>query len=62
MVTRFATVTPLTGEAVCCVECGLIADTADGWKAFLGGGFEGEPVEVVVYCPDCADRETGGAG
>ena len=48
-------------DAVRCVECHLVADTANGWKAYLGGGFEGEPVEVVVYCPACADREVGTA-
>jgi hypothetical protein len=51
----------LRSDAVRCVECHLVADTANGWKAYLGGGFEGEPVEVVVYCPACADREVGTA-
>jgi hypothetical protein len=48
-------------EVVRCVECDIVADTAAGWKAYLGGGFEGEPVEVVVYCPVCAEREVGTA-
>jgi hypothetical protein len=52
----------LRSEVVRCVECDLVADTAGGWKAYLGGGFEGEPVEVVVYCPTCAEREVGEAG
>ncbi len=41
-----------------CVECDAIAaGTADGWKAYIGGGFEGEAIEVIVYCPACAARE-----
>jgi hypothetical protein len=40
------------GSTIRCVECGTAADgTAEGWKAFFGGGFEGEPLEVVVFLP-----------
>jgi hypothetical protein len=28
-------------------------------KAYVGGGFEEEPLEVVVFCPVCAVREVG---
>lgn len=43
-----------------CLECGARSDNhARGWRAVMGGGFEGEPVEVGVYCPDCAEREFG---
>ena len=43
-----------------CVECGLAASTtAHGWKAYIGGGYEGEPLEVVIYCPQCNQRECG---
>jgi hypothetical protein len=42
-----------------CAECGVIAATAPGWKAYLSGGFEVEPVEVVVFCPACTEREFG---
>jgi hypothetical protein len=45
-----------------CVECALTADTTAGWKAFLTGGFDDEPVEIVVYCPACAEREVDQAG
>jgi len=51
---------PLQDEGVRCVECDRVAEgTPDGWKAFVGGGYEGEPIEVLVYCPACADREFG---
>lgn len=47
-----------TGSTIRCVECDTAADgTAEGWKAYLGGGFEGEPLEVVVFCPGCAAYE-----
>ena len=43
-----------------CVECGAIAEGhAEGWKAYLGGGFEGLPLEVAAFCPACAAREFG---
>jgi len=29
-----------------------------GWKAYHGGDCE-EPDEVLVFCPDCAEREFG---
>jgi hypothetical protein len=35
--------------------------TAAGWRAYLIDlRDEGEPLEVVVLCPDCAEREFGG--
>jgi hypothetical protein len=43
-----------------CVECDRVAQTpAAGWKAFIGGGYEGEPLAVIVFCPNCALREVG---
>lgn len=33
--------------------------TTEDWKTYLGGGFEGEPIEVVVFCPGCAAYEFG---
>ena len=43
-----------------CLECGEEADeAAEGWKALLGGGYEGEPREIGIFCPDCAEREFG---
>ncbi|MGE5691348.1 MAG: hypothetical protein ACM33B_12405 [Pseudomonadota bacterium] len=47
------TATPLR-----CLECGTEAEgSAPGWRALIGGGYEGEPLEVGVYCPRCAARE-----
>jgi hypothetical protein len=43
-----------------CLECGCQADPrARGWRALIGGGYEGEPREVGVFCPECAAREFG---
>jgi hypothetical protein len=48
--------------AVTCTECGAAArEGAEGWRAFVVGGYDGEDVEVVVFCPDCAEREAGAA-
>jgi len=56
-----AAATSVSGE-VRCIECGELASgPTNGWKAYLAGGFEDEPVEVVVYCPACAFREVGTA-
>lgn len=56
-----ATIPRPTG--VQCVECHRPADgPAHDWKAYLGGGYEGEPVEVVIYCPECSERECGDGG
>jgi hypothetical protein len=45
-----------------CTECDTPArGPATSWRAYLTGGFDEEPVEVVVYCPDCALRELGPA-
>lgn len=54
------------GEAVAqiptCVECGarwLPADE-ERWRAYLGCDEDiDEPTEVVILCPDCAEREFG---
>ena len=52
----------LRPAAVTCTECGVAArEGADGWRAFVVGGYDGEDVEVVVFCPDCAEREAGAA-
>jgi hypothetical protein len=41
-----------------CINCGVAAEgTATGWKAYISGGFEDEPLEVAVFCPLCALRE-----
>jgi hypothetical protein len=41
------------------VECGETADAdAAGWRAYLVDlRDEGEPLEVVVLCPDCSAHE-----
>lgn len=50
-----------TPVEVRCVECDIVATgTAEGWKAYVGGGFEDEPIEVIIYCPACAARECDG--
>ena len=52
----------LRPAAVTCTECGAAArEGAEGWRAFVVGGYDGEDVEVVVFCPDCAEREAGAA-
>jgi hypothetical protein len=46
-----------TWELTCC-ECHQRSDLrALGWRAYLTGDDEGEPVEVAVFCPACATRE-----
>jgi hypothetical protein len=49
------------GEGLVCVECGTTADDgAVGWRAYLVDlREEGEPLEVVLLCPDCAARVSG---
>jgi hypothetical protein len=38
-----------------CTECGKPAvGPAFAWKAYLSGGYENDPVEVIVFCPGCA--------
>jgi hypothetical protein len=42
-----------------CVECHAVSDeTASGWRGFLTDD-EYEPAEVLILCPDCAQREFG---
>jgi len=45
-----------------CVECGAVWLPADEerWRAYHGGDDVDEPAELF-YCPECADREFGGA-
>jgi hypothetical protein len=48
---------PRVAGTLFCLECGEPArGTASGWRAYIIGGFEGEPLEVVVYCPSCRER------
>ena len=48
----------LRPAAVTCSECGAAArEGAEGWCAFVVGGYDGDDVEIVVFCPDCAERE-----
>jgi hypothetical protein len=51
----------VAGQQLTCVECGATAENgAEGWRAYLVDlRGEGEPLEVVVLCPDCAEREFG---
>lgn len=44
-----------------CAECRAVWLPADRarWQAHLGANSLDEPAEVVVYCPECAEREFG---
>ena len=47
-----------------CQECGVRADEqARAWRAYRGDvpGEDDQPT-VLVYCPDCAEREFGPLG
>lgn len=60
MVLHMLSPLPAQDDVVRCIECDRVADgTAEGWEAYVCGGYEGEPIEVLVYCPVCADRESG---
>jgi hypothetical protein len=42
-----------------CVECGRVSREGErGWTAHLTVD-EDDPAEVVVYCPECDEREFG---
>jgi hypothetical protein len=48
---------PVYTNRLQCVECGRDSrENERGWTAHLTVD-EDEPVEVVVYCPDCHERE-----
>jgi hypothetical protein len=49
------------GLALRCVECGAEADElAAGWRAYRAGDLdEDDVVEVLMFCPSCAEREFG---
>ena len=50
----------LTTGRLVCIECETVSDErARGWKAYVGGGFDGDEVEVGTYCPSCAEAEFG---
>jgi hypothetical protein len=45
-----------------CVECRRATVRFErGWRAYLGLGEarQLEPIQVFVYCPECAEREFG---
>ena len=49
---------PLASGVLVCAECVKVSDErADGWRAYVAGGEDQEPVEVVVLCPGCVERE-----
>jgi hypothetical protein len=50
-----------TSVALRCVECGAEADEiANGWRAYRAGDLEEDDVvEVLMFCPACAEREFG---
>jgi hypothetical protein len=42
-----------------CAECGREQRKDErGWRAYLTDDSD-EPIEAVVFCPDCAEREFG---
>ena len=41
-----------------CLECGVRDDVAKGWRAYLERDADG----VLLFCPDCAEREFGTGG
>ena len=46
--------------ALRCAECDVLAEEdAPDWKAYIGGGVDGEPLQVGVFCPTCAAVEFG---
>ena len=48
----------LPARRLVCVECETVSDEgARGWRAYLGGGFDGDELEVGTYCPACAAAE-----
>ena len=44
-----------------CAECesAWLPAGEERWRAYLGGDDLDGPVEVVLYCPNCAEREFG---
>jgi hypothetical protein len=51
--------TPTYTNRLQCVECGRVSrDGERGWTALLTVD-EDDPVDVVVYCPECNQREFG---
>ena len=43
-----------------CIECGVATDRFErGWRAWLTAEENEEPVEVVVLCAACSEREFG---
>lgn len=50
---------PVFTNRLQCEECGcLCRENERGWGAHLTTD-EDEPAEVVVYCPECGEREFG---
>jgi hypothetical protein len=49
--------TPTYTSRLQCIECGRVSREGErGWTAHLTVD-EDEPAEVVVYCPECDERE-----
>jgi hypothetical protein len=56
----YAKVVGQQGSIIQCAECGAESDgLAAGWRAYLAADFDEDEGEVVLFCPDCADREFG---
>ena len=41
-------------------ECRWLPTDDERWRAYLGSEILDEPAEVVLYCPECAEREFSG--
>jgi ribosomal protein L44E len=55
--------TPTYTNRLQCVECGRVSHEGERcWRAHLTAEKDGEPEEVAIYCPECDEREFGGAG
>ena len=53
-----------TGTHFRCIECGAECDQlAKGWRAYLAPEPNEEPEsELLMFCPECAEREFGPSG
>jgi hypothetical protein len=49
--------TPVFTNRLQCIECGRVSrENERGWTAHLK---DDEPEEVVIFCPECDEREFG---
>jgi hypothetical protein len=50
-----------TVQRLKCALCGRWSEgEAEGWRAYRNDDLtDAQPLEIVFFCPDCADREFG---